>query len=152
MIMKYFVFFLMIPLLASAQADSNTVDDSKWLTNYDTAISKAKKQKKNVLVYFTGSDWCPPCKMLKTDLFDTNEFQELSNNYILLYVDVPRNRDLISEKQMIHNKELLTKLNKKKVFPLFKVIDAKGNELDKLSGYSMNGVIDSHLKLLEKNK
>jgi hypothetical protein len=35
---------------------------------------------------------------------------------------------------------------------MFKVIDAKGNELDKLSGYSMNGVIDSHLKLLEKNK
>ena len=142
----------MIPLFASAQADFNSVDDSKWLTNYDSAISKAKKQKKNVLVYFTGSDWCPPCKMLKTDLFDTNEFQELSNNYILLYVDVPRNRDLISEKQMVHNKELLTKLNKKKVFPMFKVIDAKGNELDKLSGYSMNGVIDSHLKLLEKNK
>ncbi|SHK62450.1 thioredoxin family protein [Maribacter aquivivus] len=150
--MKYIILLFMIPLFASAQADFNSVDDSKWLTNYDSAISKAKKQKKNVLVYFTGSDWCPPCKMLKTDLFDTNEFQELSNNYILLYVDVPRNRDLISEKQMIHNKELLTKLNKKKVFPLFKVIDAKGNELDKLSGYSMNGVIDSHLKLLEKNK
>ena len=142
----------MIPLFASAQADFNSVDDSKWLTNYDSAISKAKKQKKNVLVYFTGSDWCPPCKMLKTDLFDTNEFQELSNNYILLYIDVPRNRDLISEKQMVHNKELLTKLNKKKVFPMFKIIDAKGKELDKLSGYSMNGVIDSHLRLLEKNK
>ncbi len=142
----------MIPLFASAQADFNSVDDSKWLTNYDSAISKAKKQKKNVLVYFTGSDWCPPCKMLKTDLFDTNEFQQLSNNYILLYIDVPRNRDLISEKQMVHNKELLTKLNKKKVFPMFKIIDAKGNELDKLSGYSMNGVIDSHLRLLEKNK
>ncbi|WP_324027907.1 thioredoxin family protein [Maribacter sp. BPC-D8] len=150
--MKYIILLFMIPLVASAQADFNSVDDSKWLTNYDSAISKAKKQHKNVLVYFTGSDWCPPCKMLKTDLFDTNEFQELSNNYILLYVDVPRNRDLISEKQMVHNKELLTKLNKKKVFPMFKVIDSKGNELDKLSGYSMNGVIDSHLKLLEKNK
>jgi len=150
--MKYFILLFMIPLFASAQADFNSVDDSKWLTNYDSAISKAKKQKKNVLVYFTGSDWCPPCKMLKTDLFDTNEFQELSNNYILLYIDVPRNRDLISEKQMVHNKELLTKLNKKKVFPMFKIIDAKGKELDKLSGYSMNGVIDSHLRLLEKNK
>lgn len=150
--MKYLIILFMIPLFASAQADFNSVDDSKWLTNYDSAISKAKKQHKNVLVYFTGSDWCPPCKMLKTDLFDTSEFQELSSNYILLYIDVPRNRDLISEKQMVHNKELLTKLNKKKVFPMFKVIDAKGNELDKLSGYSMNGVIDSHLKLLEKNK
>lgn len=150
--MKYFILLFMIPLFASAQADFKSVDDSKWLTNYDTAISKAKKQNKNVLVYFTGSDWCPPCKMLKTDLFDTKEFKELSNNYILLYIDVPRNRDLISEKQMVHNKALLTKLNKKKVFPLFKIIDAKGNELDKLSGYSMNGVVDSHLRLLEKNK
>lgn len=150
--MKYFILLFMIPLLATAQADLNNVGDSKWLTNYDSAISKAKKQHKNVLVYFTGSDWCPPCKMLKTDLFETHEFQELSSNYILLYVDVPRNRDLISEKQMVHNKELLTKLNKKKVFPLLTVLDSKGNELDQLSGYSMNGVIDSHLKLLENNK
>ncbi|MDP5060631.1 MAG: thioredoxin family protein [Maribacter sp.] len=150
--MKYFILLFMISLLATAQADLNNVGDSKWLTNYDSAISKAKKQHKNVLVYFTGSDWCPPCKMLKTDLFETHEFQELSSNYILLYVDVPRNRDLISEKQMVHNKELLTKLNKKKVFPLLTVLDSKGNELDQLSGYSMNGVVDSHLKLLENNK
>tara|TARA_R110002051_G_scaffold13808_4_gene45589 strand:+ start:19463 stop:19891 length:429 start_codon:yes stop_codon:yes gene_type:complete len=141
----------MIPILTSAQADFNSVNDTKWLTDYDSAISKAKKQHKNVLVYFTGSDWCPPCKMLKTDFFDTNEFQELSSGYILLYIDVPRNKDLLSEKQLIHNKDLLAKLNKRKVFPLLKVIDSKGKELDELSGYSMNGVIDSHLKLLRKN-
>ncbi|WP_116772229.1 thioredoxin family protein [Maribacter litoralis] len=150
--MKYLFLLFMIPFLATAQAEITTVNDSKWITNYETAISKAKKQKKNVLVYFTGSDWCPPCKMLKTDLFDTNEFQELSDNYILLYIDVPRNKDLLSAKQLAHNKDLLTKLNKKKVFPLFKVLDYKGKELDALSGYSMNGVIDSHLRLLEKNK
>ncbi|WP_437372144.1 thioredoxin family protein [Maribacter litoralis] len=150
--MKYLILLFMIPFLATAQAEITTVNDSKWITNYETAISKAKKQKKNVLVYFTGSDWCPPCKMLKTDLFDTNEFQELSNNYILLYIDVPRNKDLLSAKQLAHNKDLLTKLNKKKVFPLLKVLDYKGKELDALSGYSMNGVVDSHLRLLEKNK
>lgn len=150
--MKYLFLLFMIPFLATAQAEITTVNDSKWITNYETAISKAKKQKKNVLVYFTGSDWCPPCKMLKTDLFNTNEFQELSDNYILLYIDVPRNKDLLSAKQLAHNKDLLTKLNKKKVFPLLKVLDYKGKELDALSGYSMNGVIDSHLRLLEKNK
>lgn len=150
--MKYLFLLFMIPFLATAQAEITTVNDSKWITNYETAISKAKKQKKNVLVYFTGSDWCPPCKMLKTDLFDTNEFQELSDNYILLYIDVPRNKDLLSAKQLAHNKDLLTKLNKKKVFPLLKVLDYKGKELDALSGYSMNGIVDSHLRLLEKNK
>tara|TARA_R110002153_G_scaffold241376_1_gene396440 strand:- start:140 stop:592 length:453 start_codon:yes stop_codon:yes gene_type:complete len=150
--MKYVIFLFMLPLFITAQADYDSVDDTKWLTDYDTAISKAKKQKKNVLVYFTGSDWCPPCKMLKTDLFDTNEFQELADNYILLYVDVPRNKDLLSEKQFTRNKELLTKLNKRKVFPLLKVLDSKGKEIDEISGYSMNGVIDSHLRLLKNNK
>lgn len=150
--MKYVIFLFMLPLFITAQADYDSVDDTKWLTDYDTAISKAKKQKKNVLVYFTGSDWCPPCKMLKTDLFDTNEFQELADNYILLYVDVPRNKDLLSEKQFTRNKELLTKLNKRKVFPLLKVLDSKGKEIDEISGYSMNGVLDSHLRLLKNNK
>ncbi|SKB45286.1 thioredoxin family protein [Maribacter arcticus] len=150
--MKYVILLFMLPLFITAQADYDSVDDTKWLTDYDTAISKAKKQKKNVLVYFTGSDWCPPCKMLKTDLFDTNEFQELADNYILLYVDVPRNKDLLSEKQFTRNKELLTKLNKRKVFPLLKVLDSKGKEIDEISGYSMNGVIDSHLRLLKNNK
>lgn len=64
--------------------------------------------------------------MLKTDFFNTNEFQELSDNYVLLYVDVTRNKDLLSDKQLIQNKELLTKLNKRKVFPLSKVLDSKG--------------------------
>ena len=50
--------------------------------------------------------------MLKTDFFNTNEFQELSDNYVLLYVDVTRNKDLLSDKQLIQNKKLLTKLNK----------------------------------------
>ncbi|WP_339841105.1 thioredoxin family protein [uncultured Maribacter sp.] len=149
--MKYVIILFMLPLFITAQADYGSVENCKWLTDYDTAISKAKKQDKNVLVYFTGSDWCPPCKMLKTDLFDTNEFQELSDNYVLLYIDVPRNKDLLSEKQFAHNKELLNKLNKRKVFPLLKVIDSKGKELDQLSGYSMNGVIDSHVRLLKKN-
>ncbi|SEL75297.1 hypothetical protein SAMN04488008_105100 [Maribacter orientalis] len=64
--------------------------------------------------------------MLKTDFFNTNEFQELSDNYVLLYVDVTRNKDLLSDKQLIQNKKLLTKLNKRKVFPLLKVLDSKG--------------------------
>jgi len=56
----------------SAQADKAVVEDSKWLTNYETALKKASKQKKNILMFFTGSDWCPPCQMLKKDLFDYN--------------------------------------------------------------------------------
>lgn len=126
--------------------------DTKWLTDFEKALKVAKKDHKNVLVYFTGSDWCPPCKMLKTDLFDSAEFKALSKDYVLLYVDMPRNRDLLSPEQRQHNKDLLKKYNKKGVFPLLKIVNAKGKALDEYSGYSMNGEIRYHLDLLNRYK
>jgi thiol-disulfide isomerase/thioredoxin len=122
------------------------------LTDYENALNEAKKESKNVLVYFTGSDWCPPCKMLKTDLFDSAEFKALSEEYVLLYVDMPRNSELLSPEQMAHNKEVMGKYNKKGVFPLLKIVNAKGNALDEYSGYSMNGEIQYHMELLNKYK
>ena len=148
---KAFILFL-LPIFLNAQAEFEVVKDSKWLTDYDKALNEAKKESKNVLVYFTGSDWCPPCKMLKTDLFDSIEFKALSEEYVLLYVDMPKNRDLLSPVQMAHNKEVMGKYNKKGVFPLLKIVNAKGNALDEYSGYSMNGEIQNHLELLNKYK
>ena len=150
--MKRLLFLFLLPIFLSAQADISVVKDSKWLTDFDKALSQAKKIDKNVLVYFTGSDWCSPCKMLKKDLFDSVEFDELSNDYVLLYVDIPRNSDLLTPKQLQHNKEILGKYNKKGVFPLLKIVNSKGNELDEYSGYSMNGEISYHLALLNKYK
>ena len=33
------------------------------------ALAKAKAEKKNVLVEFTGSDWCPPCIAMRKNVF-----------------------------------------------------------------------------------
>ena len=150
--MRGLLFLFLLPVFLSAQADISVVKDSKWLTDFDKALSQAKKSDKNVLVYFTGSDWCSPCKMLKKDLFETAEFEELSKNYVLLYVDIPRNTELLTTKQMQHNKGILGKYNKKGVFPLLKIVNSKGNELDEYSGYSMNGEVGYHLELLNKFK
>ena len=136
----------------SAQADKEVIETSEWLTDYDTALKKAAKQDKNILVFFTGSDWCPPCKMLKIDLFENNEFKALSDNYILLYVDIPRNKDILTAKQLQHNRELNSKYNKKGAVPLLKVLNENGKELGKYSGYSMNGEIKYHLNLLRKHQ
>ncbi len=150
--MKKALFLFLLPIFLSAQADFDSVKDTKWLTDYDKAMKVAEKESKNVLLYFTGSDWCPPCKMLKTDLFDSAEFKALSEKYVLLYVDMPRNRDLLSTEQMAHNKEVMGKFNKKGVFPLLKILNTKGNALDEYSGYSMNGEIQYHLELLNRYK
>jgi len=148
--MKKALILFILPIFLSAQADFDVVKDSKWLTDYENALKEAKKEDKNVLVYFTGSDWCPPCKMLKTDLFDSADFKALSEDYVLLYVDMPRNRDLLTPEQMAHNKTVMGKYNKKGVFPLLKIVNTNGNALDEYSGYSMNGKIQYHLKLLNK--
>ena len=120
--MKRALALLILPIFLSAQADISTVKDSKWLTDFGKALNTAKKNKKNVLVYFTGSDWCPPCKMLKKDLFDTYEFEEISKEYVLLYVDIPRNANLLSPEQMEHNKELLLKYNKNHAKATFRAL------------------------------
>ena len=144
--------FLILPILTFAQADKEAIAANQWLTSYETAMRTAEQTDKNVLIYFTGSDWCPPCKMLKTDLFDSAEFEALSQSYVLLYIDIPMNKDLLTPKQLAHNKELSSKLNQKGSVPLIKIIDKKGKILDKYAGYSMNGDTRYHIELLEKHQ
>ncbi len=150
--MKHLLLFLILPVLTFAQADKEVVASNQWLTSYETAMSTAEHADKNILIYFTGSDWCPPCKMLKTDLFDSAEFASLSQNYVLLYIDIPMNKDLLTPEQLTHNKELSSKLNQKGSVPLIKILSKKGKLLDKYAGYSMNGDTRYHIELLEKHK
>ena len=150
--MKYAVtFFLLLPFILAAQSDHIDVADTNWHLDYENAIQEAQQSDKNLLVYFTGSDWCAPCKMLKKDLFETAEFRKESENYVKLYIDIPRNRDLLSPSQLAHNKALLPRLNKRNVFPLFTVLNAREKELDQISGYNMNGEISYHMEFMRKN-
>lgn len=148
--MKKLFLVVILPWLISAQTGVETSIHNDWQYDLEAAKKLAKKQDKNILVYFTGSDWCPPCKMLQKDLFDTSAFQDASKNYILVYIDMPRNQDLLSSKQMKYNKEILAQHNKKGVFPLLKVLNENGKSLDEYSGYAMNGDIQYHLRLLKK--
>ncbi len=142
---KILVILFLLPWLSLAQHQGD------WQTNYDKALRSAKSQNKNILVYFTGSDWCTPCKKLKTDLFDTQAFADVAKNYVLLYVDYPRNQDLLTQQQRSQNEKLLSKYNKKKVFPLLQIVNKKGRAIDQYSGYSMTGDVRYHLDFLKKN-
>ncbi len=150
--MKTFIYIFSFLILLPFSNTEETTSDIDWQTDYQKVLKVAKKEKKNVLVYFTGSDWCPPCKMLKKDLFETEEFKSISKEYVLLYVDIPRNKDLLTPEQLQQNKALLPKYNKKGVFPLLAALSPNGVLLDDYSGYSMNGEIRYHLDFLKKNK
>ncbi len=150
--MKKIIVLLLFPILLAAQGDVVTKEKTDWITNYDQAIKLAKKEKKNILMFFTGSDWCPPCIALKRDFLETSAFDVYANEYILLYIDIPRNKDLLTADQLKSNKELAAKYNKRGSVPMLKVVNKEGNELGEMSGYSMNGEIKYHTKFLEKYK
>tara|TARA_R110000796_G_scaffold88850_7_gene192130 strand:+ start:6071 stop:6289 length:219 start_codon:yes stop_codon:yes gene_type:complete len=70
---------------------------------------------------------------------------------VLLYIDIPRNKGIMSEEQLAQNKELASKLNKKGSIPMLKIINEDGREIDKISGYSMNGETKYHIRFLNKH-
>ncbi len=147
--MKYLTFsiFLFISLLSFSQEETSSLN---WLTNLEDAKKISKKTDKPILLYFTGSDWCAPCKMLKEDFFESPEFIAKAEDMVLVLVDYPRRIDLISEEQMAYNKVLLTKYNTEKVFPNLMFLDAKGKKKDELSGYSSLRDTQNHFKFINK--
>jgi thioredoxin-related protein len=69
-----------------------------WLTNLDKAKVAAKKEGKIILVEFTGSDWCPPCKALKKTVFNSDTFKKYAkSSLVLVELDSPRGKNLITK-------------------------------------------------------
>jgi thiol:disulfide interchange protein len=56
---------------AEAKADAGM-----WSEDVAASLKKAAAEKKDVLMDFTGSDWCGWCIKLKTEVFDQAEFQK----------------------------------------------------------------------------
>ncbi len=72
---------------------------SGWTTNLDSALASAKKNKKFVLVQFTGSDWCPPCMMMHDKVFSKSSFTgPVSRKFILVKIDTPKSDKKLTEK------------------------------------------------------
>ena len=62
-----------------------------WSTDLEKAFVRAKAETKAVLVDFTGSDWCPPCIVMRKNVFSKKDFVEAaSKNYILVELDFPK--------------------------------------------------------------
>jgi thioredoxin-related protein len=98
----------------------------KWFTSLSEAQAEARKSSKPILADFTGSDWCPWCIRLRSEVFNTKQFKDwAAKNVVLLELDFPRykHQDAATKKA---NAELAAKY-KIQGFPtvLFLTVDAK---------------------------
>ena len=122
-----------------------------WLTNLDKAKAVAKKEKKMILVEFTGSDWCPPCKALKKTVFNSDTFKKYAkSSLVLVELDFPRGKNLITKEQAAYNR---TQAKKFKVsgYPTVILMDANGKQLLKKVGYGRTPV-EAYIKMLKNAK
>jgi len=121
----------------------------KWETDFEIAKTKSKQTNKPILMLFTGSDWCPPCKMLKKDFFSSDAFVEKSKNFVLLLVDFPRNKELITSAQEAANKVLNSKYGVRSL-PTVIAVNYKGEVLDKIKSYNSNRDTKHHFEFIDR--
>lgn len=137
--MKYIFLFYLLFL-------SHLFADIPIITNFDKAVDIAQKEKKYIFADFTGSDWCIWCKKLKSEVVNTDEFEEfVAKNLIYLQFDFPKSVPQ-PKKVKEYNKSYL-ELYGIQGFPTILVLDKNGKLIGR-TGYREGGV-KAYIKHIE---
>lgn len=98
---------------------------TKWISFYDNALLQARKEKKLILAYFSGSDWEPYTQKLEHDVLNTDLFRDWATEHVILFqADYPRDKP-ISGNTKAQNERLRQKYSIIKV-PTFILMDSSG--------------------------
>ena len=124
-----------------------------WLTDIDAAKKTASESKKDLLIDFTGSDWCGWCIKLNDEVFKHDAFKAgVKDSFVLVEIDFPRAKDQLPEDARKRNTELAEKYAVQG-YPTILLCDAEGKPYA-ATGYQKGGpekYVD-HLNELRKNK
>ncbi|TVR86879.1 MAG: thioredoxin family protein [Saprospirales bacterium] len=101
--MKYIILALTLGLMAfqiNAQAEDYEPAHEGWHVMLNDAYQESQQTGKPIMAYFTGSDWCPPCRRFSAAVINKPEFNEWAkDNVVLLEVDSPRRKQVPQEIQ-----------------------------------------------------
>lgn len=125
----------------------------EWLTDFDAAKRKATAEKKQILLVFTGSDWCPRCQELEEKLWQTAEFKaEAKEKWVLLKADFPQKGGMPEPVDVNAMNMILTeRYNRNGFFPYIVLLDKYGRVLGR-TGYEEFDTAKEYLFLLRNMK
>ncbi len=132
---------LILTFAAAAACIAPSFAAEGWITDDMAAARKqAAEQKKGIIIDFTGSDWCMPCRNLKATVLDNPEFMKAaSEHFVLLELDYPRGRQQSAEVKK-QNAEL-SDLYQIQGYPTVVFADAAGMPLEAfIGGLPLEGV------------
>ena len=125
------VLITFLGLLSAATAGES------WMTDFKAAKIKAKAENKNLLLDFTGSDWCGWCIKLDEEVFSEPAFKDYAKDHLVLVeLDFPRGKQQSAELKA--QNEGLAQQYGVRGFPSILILSADG-ELIKQTGYQAGG-------------
>lgn len=100
----------------------------QWEYGWKEASKKAAENNQNIILVFSGSDWCAPCIKLEKNIWESEEFQQYAkDHWVMLRADFPRKKgNKLPEAQVAENARLAEKYNQNGFFPYVVVLNAKG--------------------------
>lgn len=109
-----------------------------WTSDYEAAKKQAAESNKDLLIDFTGSDWCGWCIKLNDEVFKHDAFKTgVKDSFVLVELDFPKDKSKLSEETQKQNKELNEKYAVKG-FPTILLCDADGRPYA-ATGYQQGG-------------
>lgn len=123
--------------------------DDAWMQDVEAGFGKAQRERKDVLMLFTGSDWCPPCIKLDEEILSQDEFlAEVTQRFVLIKLDFPRNHPQ-DETIAAQNQQWAREFGVDS-FPTLFLLDQSGRPFA-IAGYTDDDVA-SYLGLLEQSR
>jgi len=120
-----------------------------WTEDWNAALQQAQREGKDLLINFTGSDWCVWCQRLDAEVFSTPSFrQQAPQRFILVKLDFPRG---LPQTPAIRNRnQELAQRYGVEGYPTIFLADSKGRPYAKM-GYQAGGPA-TFLRNMENNR
>lgn len=145
--------FLLASALTSGAEHAATAAEG-FTSDFPAAKARALAEGKDLLLEFTGSDWCPPCQQLTREVFAQAAFLDAaSQHYVLVIIDNPRGPDVITPEVRRQNDGLHADYAVNS-WPTIFLADAKGRPYARTEDYRSGGpdAYLEHLATLQPNR
>jgi thioredoxin-related protein len=124
-----------------------------WSTDFEASKKKATEEKKDLLLDFTGSDWCTWCIQLNEEVFSKEPFKTgVKDKFVLVELDFPEDDSKMPEATRKQNLQLKEDFGIEG-FPSIILCDASGRPYA-TTGYEEGGAEKyvAHLEKLREKK
>ena len=157
--MRFLLSFLFSSTLFFANAQESTL---VWHTDMMKAVDLSIKEKKPLMLFFTGSDWCGWCKKLDKDVYENPVIEKyIGENFYAVKMNSETEGQVVFQgdtfKLLPHNGRKLTNtlalklMNNRSAYPTTAFLDEKLSLFTSIPGYMEAKEYEAVIKYFSQN-